>query len=250
MKNFFRGVGLFLLAIMVASCASTKAYEVNWPEAQSTLGGKKAVVLNFEMAERTLTKSGSAWLAGLITLPVGGIFYITIPQVIANSQFNGYVKRAKPDVEALQDQQKPILTRLLTEAYIANFNAEVVNANYPFGDTEIILNHFTKPTDQTRETFASICSSNNAEFVIAPISQIISGGRGSRTSFGAGTSTFMTDIVTTIAIFDRAGNVVVTGETHTPGGEIRMHYTTHVEDLRRLFAVSGNNTRDLIRSLR
>jgi len=60
MRNFCRVVGLFLLVIMVGSCATPKAYEVSWPEAQSTLGGKKAVVLNYEMAERALAKSFGA----------------------------------------------------------------------------------------------------------------------------------------------------------------------------------------------
>jgi len=243
MKNFCRGVGLFLLVILAVSCATAKAYEVSWPEAQSILGGKKAVVLNYGMAERALAKSGGAWIAGILTLPVGGLFYITLPEVLSNAQFNNYARRISQDVETLQNEQRPILTGSLTEAYTETFNAEVVNADYPFDSTKVTLNYFTRPNDQTKETIASICSDNDAEFVVAPVAQIITEGRG-------GAYTRKTDVHVSIAIFDKAGNLVATGNAQTVNAEISLNPQSQVGDLRNLFTSVGGNVSELIRSLR
>ena len=251
MRKIIKGVGLLLLVIITASCATTQPYEVNWPEAQSTLGGKKAVILNYGMAERTQAKVGAApVVASVLTLPIGGIFYILPAYILSAVQFNTQSRHVKAEVDALQNEQKPILTKLLTDAYKATFNAETVNVDFPFDNTKITLSYFLKPTSQTKESIASIASSNGAEFVIASISQIITGGRGDAWRR-------KTDITTRIVIFDSAGNLVASGITHTPNGLVSINAQAannnalgQVEDLRKLFAVSGQNTSNLIRSLR
>jgi len=135
------------------------------------------------------------------------------------------------------------LTGVLTEAYTATFNAEAVNADYPFNNTKVTLNYFTKPNAQTKETIASICSANDAEFVIAPVAQIITKGRG-------GAHTRKTDVHINIVIFDKAGNVVEAWNVQTVDAEIALNPANQVGDLRKLFEKAGGYVGELIRSLR
>jgi hypothetical protein len=158
-------------------------------------------------------------------------------------QFNGEAKKVKAEVEALQNEQEKVLTAELTASYAATFNAEVVNVDFPYGDSKISLQYFVKPSAETKEKIVSICSSNGAEFVVAPVTQIITGGR--KPPYER-----KTDIATNIAIFDRNGALIATGSTHTPDGAIRWQAQNHVEDLQSLFVTAGNNLQQLIGSLK
>ena len=229
MNGIVGGIAVVIMAVIMVSCATVKAeplrdYYVNWIKEQGTLIGKKAVILNIEMPERTPAKGGESFLTDF--------------------QFNNNARWVKKDVEALQIEQQMVLTKILTEAYITTFNAEVINADFPYGDENPTLQYFTKPSAETKEKIVFICTSNEADFIIAPVAQIITHDR-----TGDGYHRF-TDITTSLAIFNKDGEMIATGSSHTPSGRIRFHAQLQVEGLREVFETAGENLQELIFALK
>ncbi|MDR0550622.1 MAG: hypothetical protein LBG72_01245 [Spirochaetaceae bacterium] len=203
---------------MFMSCATTQ-YQVE-KNSIKELAGQKTVFLDVIMAPRKLK---------VMPLIDAGIY-------------NSIVNKAEPELSRVEKRKLSSMNSELSEMYADSYNAEVVRAVFPAGQTPA-LKSFSNADEYTTAQLVKLCGDNKAEFIVTTVGQIQCTDVG---AFGIRAANRMN---MSVCIFDKSGQLIAQGKVNTKeriaGGDDTAVYgllfdegATHCSTLLQRLAVS------------
>jgi hypothetical protein len=154
--------------------------------------------------------------------------------------YNTALATASKELIPMEKDKLNVILGNISEYYSNTYNGEVAKSDFPYPDTEIEINYFSKYTDTIKQQVIDICNENNAEFAFTMVSQIVTSNVNTLGINGNNYVKFE------LCIFDKNGNLIGTG---TCNSQIMNLRATDVNGFINLYNTILGPTQQLIGAL-